>query len=56
MTASESAPAARGGVLSFARDLWDTLRRPSSVFALGVLVLGGFVAGVVFWCAFNTAI
>ena len=56
MTASESAPAARGGVLSFARDLWDTLRRPSSVFALGVLVLGGFVAGVVFWGAFNTAL
>jgi cytochrome c-type protein NapC len=39
----------------FARELWDVLRRPSSVFSLGVLVLAGFVAGVLFWGAFNTA-
>ena len=32
------------------------LRRPSSVFALGVLVLAGFVAGVIFWGGFNTAL
>ena len=30
--------------------------RPSSVFGLGVLVLAGFVAGVIFWGGFNTAL
>jgi cytochrome c-type protein NapC len=32
------------------------LRLPSSVLSLGLLVLGGFVAGVVFWGGFNTAL
>src|SRR5580765_1918038 len=41
---------------SFALELFDVLRRPSSVFSLGVLVLAGFVAGVVFWGGFNTAL
>ena len=41
---------------AFAVELWDVLRRPSSVFGLGVLVFAGFVAGVVFWGAFNTAL
>jgi len=40
----------------FALELWNVLRRPSSVFGLGVLVLAGFVAGVLFWGAFNTAL
>ncbi len=35
---------------------WDVLRRPSSVFALGTLVMSGFVAGIVFWGGFNTAL
>ena len=39
-----------------ALELWDVLRRPSSVFGLGILVLAGFVAGVLFWGAFNTAL
>ena len=46
----------RRGIVAFARDLWGVLRRPSSVFSLGVLVLAGFVAGVIFWGAFNTAL
>ena len=37
-------------------ELWDVLIRPSSVFGLGVLVLAGFVAGVIFWGGFNTAL
>ena len=41
---------------AFVIELWDVLRRPSSVFGLGVLVLAGFVAGVVFWGGFNTAL
>jgi cytochrome c-type protein NapC len=36
--------------------LWHTLNRPSGYFALGFLVMGGFVAGIVFWGAFNTAV
>src|SRR6266545_3943594 len=43
-------------VWAFVIELWDVLRRPSSVFGLGVLVLAGFVAGVVFWGGFNTAL
>lgn len=35
---------------------WKTLRRPSGYFSLGFLVLGGFVAGVIFWGGFNTAL
>ena len=42
--------------LGFASDIWQVLRRPSSVFSLGVLVLAGFVAGIIFWGAFNTAL
>jgi cytochrome c-type protein NapC len=36
--------------------LWRTLRRPSGYFALGFLVMGGFIAGIVFWGAFNMAV
>src|SRR5579872_1872636 len=43
-------------ILAFIVELWDVLRRPSSVFGLGVLVLAGFVAGVIFWGGFNTAL
>src|SRR5262249_14026970 len=42
--------------LSFAREIWAVLIRPSSIFSLGFLVLAGFVAGVIFWGAFNTAL
>lgn len=35
---------------------WQTLRKPSAYFSLGALVIGGFVAGVIFWGGFNTAL
>ena len=35
---------------------WRTIRRPSVHFTLGLLTLGGFVAGIAFWGAFNTAL
>lgn len=38
------------------RSLWRTLRRPSGYLALGFLVMGGFLAGIIFWGAFNTAV
>jgi cytochrome c-type protein NapC len=33
---------------------WQLLSRPAVHFSLGFLVVGGFVAGVIFWGAFNT--
>jgi len=36
--------------------LWRTLRSPSRYFSLGSLVVAGFVAGIVFWGGFNTAL
>jgi cytochrome c-type protein NapC len=39
---------------AFAREIWGVLRRPSSVFSLGILVLASFVAGIMFWGSFNT--
>jgi len=35
---------------------WRTIRRPSTYYTLGFLTVGGFVAGIVFWGAFNTAL
>jgi cytochrome c-type protein NapC len=37
-------------------DWWHTLSTPSRYFSLGFLTVGGFIAGVVFWGAFNTAL
>lgn len=35
---------------------WRTLTKPSGYYSLGVLVLGGFIAGIIFWGGFNTAL
>ena len=35
---------------------WRTVTRPATTFSLGFLTLGGFLAGVAFWGAFNTAL
>ncbi len=43
-------------ILSFARRWWRTVSRPSVHFSLGFLTLGGFLAGVLFWGGFNTAL
>lgn len=37
------------------RRYWRTVTRPSAFYGLGFLVMSGFIAGVVFWGAFNTA-
>ncbi|HEY5701273.1 MAG TPA: NapC/NirT family cytochrome c [Gammaproteobacteria bacterium] len=37
-------------------DWWRTLSTPSKYFSLGFLTLGGFIAGIIFWGAFNTAL
>jgi cytochrome c-type protein NapC len=35
---------------------WWLLTRPASFLSLGFLTLGGFVAGIIFWGGFNTAL
>jgi cytochrome c-type protein NapC len=42
-------------IVEFAKRFWATVRRPSRHYSLGFLVIGGFVAGIVFWGGFNTA-
>ena len=43
-------------VKNFMRKYWLTLSTPSKAFSLGFLTVGGFVAGVIFWGGFNTAL
>ena len=43
------------GLVDLVKRYWRTITRPSVHYSLGFLTLGGFVAGVVFWGAFNTA-
>ena len=38
------------------RRYWKVLRSPSRYYSLGFLTVGGFVAGVIFWGGFNTAL
>ncbi|QLE85753.1 MULTISPECIES: cytochrome c3 family protein [Shewanella] len=38
------------------KKIWQVLRKPSVHYSLGFLTLGGFVAGVIFWGGFNTAL
>ena len=35
---------------------WNTLKKPSAYYSLGTLVIGGFIAGIIFWGGFNTAL
>lgn len=35
---------------------WRTLSTPSKCYSLGFLTMGGFVAGILFWGGFNTAL
>ena len=44
------------GVVGWVLGFWQVLSRPAMVFSFGTLVLGGFVAGIIFWGGFNTAL
>ncbi|GBF27232.1 cytochrome c-type protein NapC [bacterium MnTg02] len=37
-------------------DYWRVLNAPSLHFSLAFLTVGGFIAGIIFWGAFNTAL
>lgn len=43
-------------IKSFFKRYWAVLRRPSVHYSLGALTLGGFIAGIIFWGGFNTAL
>lgn len=34
---------------------WQVLKKPTAKYSLGTLLVGGFVAGIIFWGGFNTA-
>jgi len=36
--------------------IWTTLWQPGVTLSLGFLTIGGFIAGIMFWGAFNTAL
>jgi len=38
------------------KDAWHTLSTPSKYYSLGFLTFGGFIAGIIFWGAFNTSL
>jgi cytochrome c-type protein NapC len=41
--------------MNWLKQYWKVLNRPSVHYSLGFLTLGGFIAGIMFWGAFNTA-
>ncbi|MDH5275037.1 MAG: NapC/NirT family cytochrome c, partial [Gammaproteobacteria bacterium] len=42
---------------SFSRDgFWRRLRQPSTRYSLLTVILGGFLAGIIFWGGFNTVV
>ena len=41
---------------NFLKLCWESFSRPSVHYSLGFLTLGGFVGGIIFWGAFNTAL
>lgn len=43
-------------MLDLLKRYWGTINRPSVHFSLGFLTIGGFIAGVIFWGSFNTAL
>ena len=38
------------------RHYWGLMWQPSRRFSLAFLTLGGFIAGIIFWGGFNTAL
>lgn len=42
--------------MDYFRKIWRDIGRPSVHYGIGTLVVGGFIAGVIFWGGFNTAL
>jgi cytochrome c-type protein NapC len=43
-------------IISFIKEYWALFRRPAAYISLGTLSMGGFIAGIIFWGGFNTAL
>lgn len=43
-------------MLNKIKDIWHTISHPSRYYSLGILIIAGFVAGVIFWGGFNTVL
>ena len=43
-------------MLDKVKDIWQTISHPSRYYSLGVLVIAGFAAGIIFWGGFNTVL
>lgn len=43
-------------MVEWIKGYWHTLSRPATAFSLGFLLLSGFIAGIIFWGGFNTAL
>ncbi|MGH6763315.1 MAG: NapC/NirT family cytochrome c [Phyllobacterium sp.] len=43
-------------IKAFLRYVWRIVGHPATTLSLGFLTLGGFIGGVLFWGAFNTAL
>jgi len=42
-------------MMNFIKKIWAALKQPSAKYSLGALLVVGFVAGIIFWGGFNTA-
>ena len=51
-----SATTAFSRLKELVRKYWHTVSTPSKFFSLGFLTVGGFIAGILFWGGFNTAL
>ena len=51
-----SATTAFSRLKELVRQYWLTVSSPSKFFSLGFLTIGGFIAGILFWGGFNTAL
>ncbi len=43
-------------MIRWIKNYWRALSRPSRHYSLGFLTVGGFIAGILFWGGFNTAL
>jgi cytochrome c-type protein NapC len=43
-------------MIALLKRYWTVVNRPSRYFSLAFLTVGGFIAGIVFWGAFNTVL
>ena len=43
-------------MIKWVKKTWKVASRPSVHYSLGFLTIGGFIAGVIFWGGFNTAL